>query len=436
MKVIIIGAGIAGLSAAIALKRSIPSLSIQVFELRAAPSTIGGAVNLTPNALRYLAWLGALARLQRSACPVRAIDIVSARSGLKVAALSFAVPRSDGHQALRAKRADLLAALTATWREELGGAVAYGARVTAIASGADGVRATVAVGAAAPLVVDADLLLGADGIHSGVRGAFVEPGRAEVYSGVATANGIARAPEAGARFGLPFEDTGVFASRRGSLLVSFASADRRDIFMGAVMETAEVPSREGWDALGRDQDAVRAEIYGRFCESGPLAKRFTEVLDLLPDWFVYPVYKLPPGGVWCKDRVLLLGDAAHAVSQLFMRYYFHMSANGVKMPPQGESTGFAIEDALLFSRIMKDAVEQAGDQTVDVSAVFARYERNRRKRINEAFAEADMRWETVKDKGWLVSVLLDWFTPIWLWWTKAARENNYRYDVTTAELLD
>jgi len=73
---------------------------------------------------------------------------------------------------------------------------------------------------------------------------------------------------------------------------------------------------------------------------------------------------------------------------------------------------------------------------VDVSAAFARYERNRRKRINEAFAEADMRWDMVKDKGWLVSVLLDWLTPWWLWWTKAARDNNFRYDVTTAQLLD
>ena len=316
MKVIIVGAGIAGLSAAIALKRSIPSISIQVFEIRDKPSTIGGAVNLTPNALRYLSHLKALDRLKDKACPLRAIDIVSCRTGHKVSEMSFDVPDSDGHQALRAKRADLLAALTDTWRLDHGGEVMYDARLTAIERGSAGVvRASFSVGGGAPLSVDAHLLLGTDGIHSAVRATYVEPARKEVYSGVATANGMVAVP-AGAHFGLPFDATAVFASRRGSLLLSFASADRADVYLGAVMETSEVSSREGWRALGEDQDAVRAEIFGRFGETGPLATRIADVLQLLPDWFLYPVYKLPPGGVWCKDQVMLLGDAAHAVSWL------------------------------------------------------------------------------------------------------------------------
>lgn len=112
------------------------------------------------------------------------------------------------------------------------------------------------------------------------------------------------------------------------------------------------------------------------------------------------------------------------------------------MPPQGESTGFAIEDAVLFARIMKEAHEhierfdESAEQTGDIDAVFHRYERNRRNRIDEAFAEADMRWDLAKDKGWLASVLLDWLTPWFLWWTKSAREKNFRLDVRSFELLD
>lgn len=112
------------------------------------------------------------------------------------------------------------------------------------------------------------------------------------------------------------------------------------------------------------------------------------------------------------------------------------------MPPQGESTGFAIEDAILFARIMKEAQEhvdrsdESGEQTIDIEAVFARYQNNRRKRIDDAFAEADMRWDLVKDKGWIASVLLDWLTPWFLWWTKSKRDENFRFNVSSVKLLD
>lgn len=112
------------------------------------------------------------------------------------------------------------------------------------------------------------------------------------------------------------------------------------------------------------------------------------------------------------------------------------------MPPQGESTGFAIEDAMLFARILKEAHEhverfdESGEQTIDIDAVFSRYERNRRRRIDEAFTEADMRWDLAKDKGWIVSVLLDWLTPWFLWWTKSSRDKNFRFDVKAVGLLE
>lgn len=112
------------------------------------------------------------------------------------------------------------------------------------------------------------------------------------------------------------------------------------------------------------------------------------------------------------------------------------------MPPQGESTGLAIEDAILFARIMKEAQSQierfdeSGERTVDIDAIFARYQNNRRKRIDDAFAEADMRWDLVKDKGWIMSVLLDWMTPWFLWWTRSRREENFRFNVGTVALVD
>jgi hypothetical protein len=112
------------------------------------------------------------------------------------------------------------------------------------------------------------------------------------------------------------------------------------------------------------------------------------------------------------------------------------------MPPQGESTGFAIEDAMLFARIMKDAInsqEELGQSTpdlIDVKAVFARYERNRRARIDTAYAESNTRWESVKDTGWLASVMREWMTWLYLWFTQSAREKSFTFDVKTMSLAD
>ena len=66
------------------------------------------------------------------------------------------------------------------------------------------------------------------------------------------------------------------------------------------------------------------------------------------------------------------------------------------MPPQGESTGICIEDAIIFSRALMHHNER------DLASIFASYEKVRRKTIDEAYDQAVARWEVVKDSGWLV----------------------------------
>jgi salicylate hydroxylase len=62
LQILILGGGIAGLTTALSLTKFSPSPppTITIFEIRPEPATIGGAVNLTPNALRLLSHLGAL----------------------------------------------------------------------------------------------------------------------------------------------------------------------------------------------------------------------------------------------------------------------------------------------------------------------------------------------------------------------------------------
>ena len=58
--------------------------------------------------------------------------------------------------------------------------------------------------------------------------------------------------------------------------------------------------------------------------------------------------------------------------------------------------------------------------------IFARYEELRRKRINAAYDEANLRWKLTKDFGWLAQSMKEWLVPIFLWWSNQGAEQSIR----------
>jgi hypothetical protein len=100
------------------------------------------------------------------------------------------------------------------------------------------------------------------------------------------------------------------------------------------------------------------------------------------------------------------------------------------MPPQGESVGLALEDVVLFSTLL------AKYKSKTAAELFELFESLRTGRINAAFDEANFRWETVKDKGWLAGVMMEWITAAVLWWSKEERVKNFSFDVRDIPLPD
>jgi len=318
-KVLILGAGPAGLSAALALSKlstDAEPLEIHVFELRSQPQPIGSSVNLTPLALRYLDHLGAGAGLRRCGVPVRAVDIVSFRSGRQLGSMW------GGVDAMRARRADVVEALLEVLRENAPAVcLRMGMRVIAIRekSGGDKVSLEFEGGE----VVDGDLLLGCDGLHSAARTLYVDPHRPKTYTGSAVAHGLARlqaAEKTSLRLsdGRPaLRDTTVVVGGRGALLATYFEQSRETVCLTAVANVSEVvdESVDSWRTLAGDQDAIKRDVGELFRTSG--VEGIVELVENCDRWSLLPVYTLPLEGAWHKGRVLLLGDAAHAVRLSF-----------------------------------------------------------------------------------------------------------------------
>ncbi|KAL9111219.1 MAG: hypothetical protein Q9227_004296 [Pyrenula ochraceoflavens] len=409
-KILILGGGVAGLTTAMALTQFAPAHSIpsiEVFEVRSKPGTVGGAINLTPNALRLLDFLGVLAviRERQYGIEVNSIEVFSIYHTSRLAESSFMGPDNRGFgnppfKALRITRASLMEALCEAVSRVPNVNFQCGKRATQINENNSGVQIFFDDGT----TVDGDLLIGCDGVHSFTRNSHVEPERRQVYTGVANAFGFVPLQKNQL---VHFEGSALNFSRRGMLLTSYYEHSKTSAYVGAIIEVKDVGSRDGWKTIGSDSDAVRADIRERFQHAvHPAVNTFINDAE---DWFMWPIYMLPAGGRWATDRTILIGDAAHG------------------MPPQGEATGIVLEDGILLARCLSQKQGSIKD-------AFNAYERLRRDRINQAFKESQSVISSVKDIGHVGHTLKTYIIPIFLWYSRKGREAHFIEDVTTSPL--
>jgi 2-polyprenyl-6-methoxyphenol hydroxylase-like FAD-dependent oxidoreductase len=166
-KIAIIGGGIGGLTAAVALARR--GLAAEVFEQAPALEEVGSGVGLWPNAMAALEPIGLSGKVAQLAVPV-------GRQGVRRPDGSWLMYIPEGVMAKRwgagfviVHRAELQQLLAA----ELDPAVIHlGARCTGFEDSGQAVIARFADGRQ----VQADVLVGADGVHSVVRGAVADTG--------------------------------------------------------------------------------------------------------------------------------------------------------------------------------------------------------------------------------------------------------------------
>ena len=341
--ILILGAGITGLSAALALSHSHnqpKTLSnpsppqITILEIRPTPSTLGGAVNLTTTALRHLDHLEVYSVIKQSnyGAECHVIDLFDLHTSQRIAGVDFTgfdgsgVPASTGGKAYisrRIMRSDLQSALVEAVSRLPNVSIQWGCKTVRIDETDSNVTLYYEhLNAQQHSSIAGTILLGCDGIHSALRTLHVEPSRSPTYTGIAVAMAFTSLPplpgsppDRGTSL-LPWRDTGLASSRRGSFMASYFESTRQEQYVCAVMQTEEVQHREGWTATGKEQEQMRREILHRFDVPGDLGQVCAQLVKSAREWRLYPVFALPPHGEWASvgGRCLLLGDAAHAVS--------------------------------------------------------------------------------------------------------------------------
>lgn len=309
MKLLIIGGGIGGLATALSLHHQ--GLEVEIYEQSQALRELGVGINVLPHAIKELAGLGLLPPLDAAGIRTREL-IYTNRFGqvvwreLRGADAGYEVPQLSIH------RGKLLGVLLSAVLERLGPERLHtdhrlvdlresGERITAIFENRKGERSE----------ATGDGVIGADGIHSRVRGIFHPEEGAPCWSGIMLWRGATTWPV--------YEDgrTMVIAGGNAAKFVFYPihfdpAAPEQRLTNWAVMArlgdgSAGPPQRGDWNRAGELKDALEfVEDSFRLGFVEP-----PEVIKATGTFYEYPNCDRDPLPRWSFGRATLLGDAAH-----------------------------------------------------------------------------------------------------------------------------
>jgi 2-polyprenyl-6-methoxyphenol hydroxylase-like FAD-dependent oxidoreductase len=320
---LIVGAGIGGLSAALALRNS--GWNVSVFEQAESPRELGFGVGIAPNAVAALRELGVgNTVVSRGFEPRRGELRRPNGSVLKRAELP---PNALGGPMLVALRPALHGALL----EAVGlDAIALGTRITGFAE-ADGRVALRTNGG----VTEGDLLVGADGLWSVIRRQLHPNEPPPKQSGIVAVRGAVH----GALRHLGDLDAVYYLGP--GIESMFVRASETGIYWFLSLAEQLVPS-----AIRQDPAAIVATMAPRFDET------FREITSATEEMRVDELVDRNPLPSWGSGVVTLLGDAAHPL-----------------LPHTGQGAAQAIVDAVTLAKSLT--------QTSGVQAALKAYERLR-----------------------------------------------------------
>jgi salicylate hydroxylase len=327
-QVTVVGGGIGGLAAALALAQR--GAVVTVLEQAPVIAEVGAGLQISPNGWRVLQGLGLADALAATSPRSMAVHLRDFRRGARVFSMDLTRPDQPWHLV---HRADLIALLQDA-AMAAGVTIRLGVKVDAVETTPTQTLLRLACGTVEPH----GLTIAADGLHSPARAALNPKSRPFFTGQVAW------------RCLVPVEadlppEAHVFMGP-GRHLVRYPLRDGRLVNIVAVEE------RDDWAAEGwhhRDDPAHLARAFVDFCPE------VRALLDHAQDVHLWGLFRHPVASVWHQDRLALLGDAAHPT-----------------LPFLAQGANMALEDAWVLARCLSE--------DPDPGAALARYAGLRRPR--------------------------------------------------------
>lgn len=319
MRALIIGGGIGGPMAALALQRA--GIEAVVHEAHERPAeSLGLFLTLGVNGMRVLRQLGVLDAVMGMDVVATPTMVISSTTGKRLGVVSNGRLEA-GTPSITIMRGALQRAL-AEAAGDRGIEIRYGKRLTGYTQKEDRVVARFGDGSEA----EGDILIGADGIHSRVRAIMDPEAPRPSYTGFLSLGGVAR------QSGLPPTPDTMHMVYGKRAFFGYTVRSNGEVWWFANSGMAQEPTRGEIEAI--PTGAWKLRLGALFADDRPF---IGELIARTDEIGATPIHDMPSLPTWHRGRVVLLGDAAHAVS-----------------PSAGQGASMAMEDAIVLAKCLRD----------------------------------------------------------------------------------
>ena len=293
-KAIIVGGGVGGLTAAICLRQI--GWDVKVFETAPLSTEIGAGIQISPNGVKILQEIGVMRLLEESLFEPDSIEIRLGKSGRKLVQLPMKDVAADrwGARYVQIHRSDLIVGLNNRLAQLSPNSVETGSEVVSFDDRAN----TAIIKLQNGKTHEADLVVGADGIHSTIRKQMFGAEKARFTGNVAW-RAVIPVERLG---GLVPPPTGcIWAGKQRHAVTTRIRSGQTVNFVGIV-------EHSDWKIEGWKIEGQRADALADFKDWNPTITNLIKKAESLHKWALFDRAPLPH---WHTGHVALLGDAAH-----------------------------------------------------------------------------------------------------------------------------